>query len=116
MEAPIKGIFHIDLSSKDNFCFDMNGCVCELVLLHAEDGDPAIEELWQGGEGAELLVERLLPLSLLALEVQVIGITEARNPDKRIDHDILSQDCRWRVTGADGCWTWNINDVMIQIL
>ena len=83
----------------------MNGCVREVVLLHAEDGHPAVEELGQGGEGAELLVERLLPLALLALEVQVVGVTEARDPDKRIDHDILSQDCCWRVTGADGCCT-----------
>ena len=81
----------------------MNRRVRELVLLHAEDGDPAIEELGQGGEGAELLVERLLPLALLTLEVQVGGVTEARDPDKRIDHDILPQDSLWRVTGADCC-------------
>ena len=81
----------------------MNAGVGELVLLHAEDGDPAIEELGQGGERAELLVERLLPLALLALEVQVGGVTEARDPDERIDHDILPQDSLWRVTGADCC-------------
>ena len=81
----------------------MNRRVREFILLHAEDGDPAIEELRKGGEGAELLVERLLPLALLALEVQVIGVTEAGDPDKRIDHDILSQDSFWRVTGADCC-------------
>ena len=80
------------LSSKDNFCFNMDRCVRELILLHAEDSDSSVDELGQGGERAELLVKSLLPLCLLALEVQVVGVAEARYPDKRVDNDILSQD------------------------
>ena len=81
----------VGLHPEHDLGLDVDAGVGELVLLHGQDRDAAVLEVCQRGEGADLLVEELLPLPLLALEVEVHGVAEARDPDELVDHHVLPE-------------------------